>query len=216
MDGAGHVLKAGPHLDRLCKRGAQFRHTRAHCLPTHNTVVIAPRHHSHKAIVGFKCHGASIGGKREAGVEAVEPRFCGVLRRLARHHHLGVGKTHCRDDGRCKTAPLAGNDFSHHFALRHGAVRQHRLARHITDGPHIAHGRPALIVDFQRTAIHVQHQTLQAKALRARRTADRHQYLIRRQFGLLALRIADTHRVTRRIETLHPAAQMELQPQAAQ
>ncbi|MCY1304463.1 hypothetical protein D9M70_542200 [compost metagenome] len=67
---------------------------------------------------------------------------------------------------------MAGDDLRHHFALRHGAVRQHRLAGDVADRVDAAHGRPALVVDADEAAGAVEVDLLQAEAFGHRLAAD--------------------------------------------
>jgi len=61
--------------------------------------------------------------------------LAGLLRRMPNHHQLWIGKAHCGNRGGRKAPCVAGNQLGDHFALGHGAVRQHWLTRHIADGP---------------------------------------------------------------------------------
>ena len=113
-------------------------------------------------------------------------------------------------------APLAGDDFCHHLALRHGAVCQHGFAGQVANGPDVAHGGAALVVDLHGAAVHVEQQALQAPALCTRRATNRHQHLIGGQLGFFALRALHAHGIARRVKPLYLAAQMQLQPEPAQ
>jgi hypothetical protein len=81
-------------------------------------------------------------------------------------------------DALVPAALVAGDDLGHHLALRHGAVRQHRLAGDVADGIDAAHRGAALVVDLDEAAVAVEVDLLQAPALGQRLAADGHQHLV--------------------------------------
>ena len=192
VDGASNVLQARTHFQRLAKGRGQFRHTRTDGLPTHNQVIVTPRHHPHEAAFGLQGHGSPIGRKREAGAQAIQPCSLSLGRGLADHDDFRVGETHGRDRRRAEFTLLASNDLGHHFPLRHGAMGQHRLAGQVANRPDVAHAGLAAVVDTDRRAVHGQGEGFQIETLRARATADRHQHLI--GFQRLAFPHAIAHR----------------------
>ena len=62
---------------------------------------------------------------------------------------------------------LAGDDLGHHLALRHGPMRQHRLAGDVADGVDAAHRGAALVVDPDELAVHVEVELLEPPAVGA-------------------------------------------------
>ncbi len=90
---------------------------------------------------------------------------------------------------------MARDDLGHHLALRHGAVRQHRLAGDVADGEDSAHRGAALVVDADEFARHIEVDLLQPPARGERLAADRDQDLVGRDLGVLALDRLDQQRV---------------------
>jgi hypothetical protein len=77
-------------------------------------------------------------------------------------------------------ARQAGCDLGHHLALRHGAMRQHRLAGDVADGVDAAHRGLAALADADEAAVHVEHEFFEAEAAVDGRAADRDEDLVRR------------------------------------
>jgi hypothetical protein len=57
---------------------------------------------------------------------------------------------------------MPGDYFRNHLTLCRGFVLQHWLADEITDGPHILHGRPALIIHPHEATVQVDTHAFQS------------------------------------------------------
>ncbi len=216
MDRARGVLEPLAHFDRVAECGAQFRRALAHRLPPDDCVVVAAGDDAHETVARFQRHRAAIGGKRKQRTDAVEPGLRRLRRRPADDDHLGIGEAHGGDCGGHEVPSRAGYDLGHHFALRHRAVGEHRLTGQVADRPDAAHRRAALVIDAHGAAIHVEHQRLHPPAIGARPSPDGDQHLIGRQRRLLALRVADAHRIPACVQSLHGAAQMQMHAESPQ
>ena len=78
---------------------------------------------------------------------------------------LGVGEADRRDAALVPGAAVAGDDLGDHLALRHGAVREHRLAGHVADRVDAAHRGAALVVDADERAVAVEVDLLEPPAV---------------------------------------------------
>ena len=84
---------------------------------------------------------------------------------------------------------LAADQLSHHLALGHGPVGEHRFATEVADGIHVAHAGLAAAVDLDRRAVHVQVQRFEVPALGVGFATDGHQHLIGFQVQGVAIRV---------------------------
>ena len=67
---------------------------------------------------------------------------------------------------------FARDDLGDHFALRHRAMRQHRLAGDVADRVDAAHRGAALVVDAEEFSVHVEHEFLASPAVDDRLAPD--------------------------------------------
>jgi hypothetical protein len=184
---ARDVLQPGAHLESHAEARGKLGYATPDRVNTHDDVVVGPRDDAHEARLGAERHRSAIGVERKHADADVMPRRSSGLGPNADRDQLGIGEAD-RGDRRVVEGPAtSGNDLGHHLALRHGAVRQHRLAGQVADRPDIAHRGGAALVNADERSIHVEVELIEAEALRAGAAAHRHQNAVRDDASLLAL-----------------------------
>ena len=114
-------------------------------------------------------HRAAVGGRRGTGrCGSRAPLRFASSGREAGGDDLGVGEADRRDAALVPAAAVAGDDLGDHLALRHGPVRQHRLAGDVADGVDAAHRGAALVVDADERAVAVEVESPRAPSRRWR------------------------------------------------
>ena len=106
-----------------------------------------------------------------------------LVGRQASRDDFRIGEADRRDAALVPAPLVASDDLGNHFALRHGAVRQHRLAGDVTDRVDAAHRGAALIIDANEAAIHLDVDFLAAPSLGDRLAPYRDKDIVGDDFG---------------------------------
>ena len=117
-------------------------------------VVVGARRHAHEAVLGRQRQRPAVGLEGELRGQHLAAGLARLLGRQAGGDDLGIGEAHGRDHRAVEHAAVAGDDLGDHLALRHGAMREHRLAGEVADRPDVAHRRRAALVDLHEAAVH--------------------------------------------------------------
>ena len=188
VDGERDVFEARAHFQRERKGGREFGDAGADGLDSEHDMVVGARDDAHEAVVVLQRHGAAIGAERKMADANFAMRGLGGVGREPHGDDLGIGEADRGNGDMIEGALLAGDDLGDHFALRHRAMGEHRLAGHVADRPDVAHRSGACLVDAHERAAHRQIERLEAEAGRARAPADRDQHLVGGNRALLAVR----------------------------
>ncbi len=139
-------------------------------------------------------HRPAVGAEREEAGQDLAMRRPRRFGRQAHRDDLRVGEADRRDRAMVEGALFPGDDLGDHFALRHRAMGEHRLAGHIADRPDVAHRGRASVVDADERPRHGQVEPFEPEAFGARPAPDRDQDLVRGDRRLLAVRVLDPER----------------------
>ena len=136
------VFQPRAHLQREAEGGRQFRHACADGLDAEHEVIVGARRRRARS----RPRRRSVRARPLAGRETCPtctswPAARGGVGREADGDDLRIGEADGGNRDGIEDAALAGDDLGDHLALRHGAVRQHRLAGQVADRPDVAHRR---------------------------------------------------------------------------
>ena len=201
---------------RVANAAASSDTPRPDRLPADDQVVVAARDDAHEAVARLERH--ARGRWRRTGTCALmqsSPACAASAGVQADDDDFGVGEAHGGDRGRCRSAGARP-------AMISATISPCAIARCASIGsPVTSPIAQTLRIDVRHwssmlhgAAVHVEHQRLQPPAVGARPPADRDQHLVGRQRRLVALRVADAHRVAARVQPLHRAAEMQLRRRA--
>ena len=133
---------------RQAEGGRQFRHALPDRLDAEHQMVVGARDDADEAVLAELGHRAAIGGEGEqADLDLARRAPCASSGDRPAVTISGSVKQTAGIAALVPAALVAGDDLGHHLALRHGAVRQHRLAGDVADGEDAAHRGAALVVD---------------------------------------------------------------------
>ena len=173
VDDAGDVFQHRAHFQHLGEAVGHFGDMLADGLDAEQAVVGFRCQHTDEAAVlaGLDGQGTADGGQREDGGDDVVAAL-DVQRTEAGGDDLGLGETDGGDGHRVEAAVVAGDDLGDHLALGRALVGQHGFAGQVADGPDVAHGGGATIVNLHERPGHGHAHILQTPALGARLAAD--------------------------------------------
>src|SRR5262249_24840556 len=101
-------------------------------------------------------HGAAVRLERKLTGLDLDTGGFWLLGREPYGDDLGIGEANGGNGYLVPGASFAGDDLSHHLALSHRSMCQHRLARDVSDRVDIAHRGPAPVIDTDERAVHLE------------------------------------------------------------
>lgn len=145
VDRTRDILQARAHFQRQGESRGKLGNPVSHRLDAQNEMIVGAGDDPDEAVVPLQRHRLAISAERktaDCGLDA--GRLC-VLGRHPDRHKLGISEADRRNGVSVPDALFAGDDFRHHFSLRHSAVSKHRLSRHIPDRENAPHRGPGRI-----------------------------------------------------------------------